>query len=655
MTLRALALALALLSLGGVARAQGGDPSTCHPAVHAWASRCSARGLRVEALQCPNGAIIIVDAAGLRVELARDPRRGFRRAGPWGISPIGSFSDWNAVAPALRAALDQVVACAGAAPLPAEGEVSLRPSVRASPGAGVAHHHDAPPAAWQCVPWLVLGALALSLAARGPLRPRLAALRTAAPWRRALTPAAIVAATLALRAGVSPAGFFHQNGHGPSWVAHTFTGEHHAYGTGFREVFGAVVRLVPSNPDGAVFALQSLLGAAAVAALWATARAMGAPQGLCLAAAFAAAVDPVLARASRSESHYAAQTSLLFIAAAMLARASGPVRSRAFALACAAAGLVLAQAMRMHPVAWVAAALVPSVMLLGPDPLPRRVARTAAGFALAGATCALFALPTVRAVMAGQLGAQWAPRHASAILTAAQRGALPALAAAVAAGLLTRSPGSLIPRALTAVLVCAAAGAANVLPAGGVPPWVSGAYARLYAPVVVAAAVAVAAEALTTRARVIAASGATALGALLFALARGPALTHQPTDAREQRDAMTWRAQLPAGSRVVYLERAGDHIVVLPLYAGLTPRGVHAVPLRANEPPPVLSAFGPTTYWYRSSVCSSRQGAAWCDAIERANAMTPLWAKTLPASPSMPYLPYLTDRVRVGLSRVTAR
>ena len=71
-----------------------------------------------------------------------------------------------ALSAALRAALDQVVACAGAAPLPAEGEVSLRPSVRASPGAGVARHHDAPPAAWQCVPWLLLGALALSLALR---------------------------------------------------------------------------------------------------------------------------------------------------------------------------------------------------------------------------------------------------------------------------------------------------------------------------------------------------------------------------------------------------------------------------------------------------------------------------------------------------------
>ena len=339
----------------------------------------------------------------------------------------------------------------------------------------------------------------------------------------------------------------------------------------------------------------------------------------------------------------------------MLARAAGPVRSRAFALSCAAAGLVLAQAMRMHPVAWVAAAVVPSVMLLGPDPLPRRAARTAAGFALAGATCALFAIPTLRAVMAGQLGAQWAPRHASTLFTAAQRGALPALALAVAAVLLARSPKRMIPQALTAVLVCAAASAANVLPPGGVPPWVGGAYVRLYAPVVVAAVIAVAVEALTTRARVFAASGAVALGGLLFALVRGPALTHLPTDTVEQRDAMTWRAHLPTGARVVYLERAGDHIVVLPIYAGLTPRGVHAVPLRANEPPPALAAFGPTTYWYRSSVCASVQGAAWCDAIERANAMTPLWTKTLPASPSMPYLPYTADRVRVGLARVTAR
>lgn len=655
MKLRALALALALTSFAPIASSQERDPATCSAAVHAWAARCSARGARVEAFLCPADALVIVDAAGLPVELTRDPRRGFRRAGAWGLSPIGNFADWNTVAPRLKTALDQVVACAEASPLAAIGNTTGLESPRQR---GAGHPYASLPTWRERVPWLLLGALACGLLARGPsLRARPSPLRRRA-W---LTALAVGAASLPLRALVSPAAFFHQNGHGPSWIAHTISGKYHAYGTGFREVFGTAVSLAPTNPERAVFALQSLLGAAAVACAWVIARAVGAPRTLALAASFAVAIDPVLARGSRSESHYAAQTSLLFLAAAILARAVGPVRARGFALACAAAGLVIAEAMRMHPVGWVAAALVPAVMLLGPGSLRRRALRTAAGFALAGAVSALFALPTIRTVMTSQLGGQWAPRHLGAVLSAGLRGALPALLVVGAAAFAVVSARGrsafkrMVPRGVVAVAVCAAMAAADVLPPGGVPAWVSGAYARLYAPTLFAAVVSLAAMALTTRARALAASAAVALGALMFTVTRGPALTHLPTDALEQRAAVAWRATLPAGARVVYLERAGDHIVQLPIYAGLTPGNVRAMPRRASDDSQSFGNFGPVTYWYRSSACATREGAAYCDAMERSAPMTPVWTRSLPASPSLQYLPYTTDPVRVGLYRVTAR
>jgi hypothetical protein len=619
------------------------QPGACVPAVHDWARACSRRGARVEAFQCPEGPLVVVDVAGLRVELVRDPRRGFRRAGAWGVSPVGEFSDWNAVPARLRNAFEQVVACATENPLP-EGSCAVPVVRRAAPRTPPPPRIDAP-RAWQCVPWLLLAALACGLAARGRRLSRLSP-------RPLVASLAGLAAVVGLRALVAPSAFFHQNGHGPSWIAHTVTAQRHLYGPGFREVFGWIIRLAPAHPEAAVFALQSLLGAAGVAAVYATARAVGAGRLIALSACLAVTLDPVFARASRSESHYAAQASLYLLAAAILARAVGPLRSKRFALACVSAGLVVAQAMRMHPVGWVAGAVVPAVMLLGPGALSRRAKRTAAGFAIVGLVCALAVLPTMRAVMGGALGAQWAPRHLSSVLTAALRGALPALVGAVAAVMALRDVKRVLPRALVGVAVFAATAMANVLPPGGVPPWVSGAYVRLYAPVAVAALVAVMVRALTTRTRERVAAAVVAAVTVMLVAQRAPALTRLPTDARELQYALGWREGLPEGARVVYLERAAEHILVLPIYSGFTPRGVRSIPLRDTEPPASLAAFG-EAWWYHSSACETAEGRAFCEAVERANALTPVWLMTLPAAPSVPYLPYAESSVRIGLYRAT--
>ncbi len=83
------ALAFALVGCAGpnVAR-EGADPTTppaprpgaCHPDVVAWTERCSDRGASVTASACPTANLFVVTANGLRVELARDPQRGFQRA-----------------------------------------------------------------------------------------------------------------------------------------------------------------------------------------------------------------------------------------------------------------------------------------------------------------------------------------------------------------------------------------------------------------------------------------------------------------------------------------------------------------------------------------------------------------------------------------------
>lgn len=645
-----LALSLTLIALP--AAAQDHAPATCAPAVHAWATRCAATGAPTSARLCPSDALVIAQVGALRVELTRDPRRGFRRAGPWGVSPIGNFADWNTVSPPLRAALDQAVRCAAADPLPAAG---LSTGFEPRRGAPL----EAPTVPASRIPWLPLGALVGVLAAHRLRRRSLPspALFARPDDRLAL---ALTLATPLLRAAVAPSAFFHQNGHGPAWVAHLLAPTHHPYGPGYRELFGPAALCWPASPEVPVFALQSLLGALAVGASYVTARALALPRAAAAATAFALALDPVFARLSRSESHYGAQSSLLLLAGAVLLRAPQRLRDRGFALATLAAGLLMAESMRLHPVAWVASALTPLVLLFAPGSLLRRLRRTLAALALTGLTAALFVVPTMRAVLGSSLGTQWAPRALTtlrALAHGAPRAALPTLALLAVSALVLRPPLRTVlralPRAVTALTVLALMSVADVLPRDGVPPWVHGAYARLYAAPLLAALLAPLARLATTRLRARLVAATIALIGLVSWCFLAPLATHLPTDAIEQNEALRWRTRVPSDARVLWLERAGEHIVTLPLYAGSSPPHPTAAPQRTGADAPPTEPLPAGTWWYRASTCTTREGAPWCEAFERAHTLTPVWTRSLPADPSVAYLPFNAPRVTVGLYRVT--
>ena len=82
-------------------------------------------------------------------------------------------------------------------------------------------------------------------------------------------------------------------------------------------------------------------------------------------------------------------------------------------------------------------------------------------------------------------------------------------------------------------------------------------------------------------------------------------------------------------------------------------RDLRTRPLDVTDPPPDLRAFGPGTWYYRSSLCASPPARAWCDALERAHQLRPAFTAELPAVPSMRHLTYATPTVRIGLYQVT--
>ena len=144
------------------------------------------------------------------------------------------------------------------------------------------------------------------------------------------------------------------------------------------------------------------------------------------------------------------------------------------------------------------------------------------------------------------------------------------------------------------------------------------------------------------------------LAALLVAatnLSRRP-LTALPTDVMELQRAWAWRDQLPRGARVFFVARAGNYVLGLPIHDG-GGRALRTCSLDVTEAPPDLRAFGPGTWYYRSSLCDAPPAQAWCDALERAHRLQPVFTAEIPASPSMRHLTYTAPRVRVGLYRVT--
>ena len=281
--------------------------------------------------------------------------------------------------------------------------------------------------------------------------------------------------------------------------------------------------------------------------------------------------------------------------------------------------LACAQAVRVHPAAWVPAALAPLVALAANGRSSRRVAVTAAVYAIVATTVlaadgrALFAV--LAHLDAGEL-------HAPSFHAARLVWLLPLVALAVWTK--PKNPWLLVPAAasVAALLVTRDTYLQSAM-------W-QASFDRLYVAVPVVVAVAVASDALGARARMVAAAVSCGAVAGFTPIAFGARTTEQ----LEYRWLRGELAAVPRECRILHVERVDKRELYLPIDGA--------------------AGKGPCAYYVHSSLCASREGAPVCDATERRFVFGAADRATFPAVPSSRELPYDGAEVAVWIARVDA-
>ena len=644
------AVSILTTALSVLVCADGHAQGTCEGEHGPWLRQCALRtGVAMQPLRCPPGKVIVHAGdgdGGVTVEVAPASERSFRRVGPLGASPVGEFADWSLEPEARRQAFDAVVSCLGAVP-----DLGVAP--------------DASVPARTRAPWLLVGAACMLMLAAlrgrswrfwwGRLRERswygrvsdAVVVRGPAGWAAL---AALTFVTWAARQWIVPTSFFHQNGQGPLWVEAALLGGESPYGSGYEEVFGWVAGLSHSAPDRMVFLGMSLVAAASPAMVWLVARCSGADSRVGWLLAGWAGVHPLMARLAQGESYLAVQQTLILGAAAILAWAGRKRGERdRFLWAVLAAGFLIAQAARIHPTSWLPAAVVPLVLLAQPGRPSGRVRRTALAAAGIATVVAGTAFGAMWDVYTGPLGQQWAPTSLLSVprFTETHAALVAALAAVALLGRFRVHAGLIVGAASATLLMLFSA---DLLERD--VPWVADAYRIQALPVLLATGVA-SLRLLTVRWKRtqgwLGPLCVVVVAALITAARWAPHRT-VPTDALEQSWAMSWRGTLPQGTQLVYLRRAGDRILMLPLYSGgpVQALGLEAAPGLAF---PQLRAG---VAYYRSSLCSTPEGSSACATMERGVDLEVIEEREFPAIASQPWAPLAMAPVKVGLYRVRA-
>src|SRR2546430_766713 len=361
----------------------------CDDAFRAWLASCAEQeGISLSEDHCADGVAVVAASGGgqvLRIELSLDRRSTLARVGGIGLAPIGDFADWRTAPESFHRSFDAVRACVAArAPV-------IIPSTQAVEvvACGV-----------RCLSaWGAIGGFVVFMIASAQRRSRWVETGYALSG---VAPAAVVR-----RLAIQPA-FFHQNGHGAGWVRMAQC-RPSSYGPGYAVLFHPAAIWGGVHGERAVLAAQEVLATAAIGGVYALARNLGNPRPVAWACTVAIGLEPLLGRLARSESYYATSLWLIGMAIAALF-ATGPRargRDKRNWGGAALAGLLLATAVTVHPVAWVPAAFAPAVLALRTGRCRERVISSLGAIGLIGAVGATVALPSVRAVLHGQLGAQW--------------------------------------------------------------------------------------------------------------------------------------------------------------------------------------------------------------------------------------------------------
>ncbi len=685
-------LSVALRSVTAFAQSPTPSGAACGDDIARWVARCNeARGAGITDVQCPTQGLFVMVTEATRVEVVRDRSRGFVRAGAWGVSPVGFNGEGSAMPAAMRGSVERVAECVrGDGALPDVGAArGTRDDHEDHTGRGGTDDHEvhgtrtdhedhtgrggtddhrvrhgprsAPQGSTRAqllmrLPWRLLAASALLGWLWWPRR------RRAKTRRNALVAAGFIAAVVALRWAVVGPSFFHQNGQGALWIDAAIKGDFH-YGSGYSELFDALFGLASSQPDRALFLAQSVLAGVSLVASFGLMRRSGVSieGALPVAAALTvgAALHPTLARVAMSESYFASCLSLELIAAWALTLGwwpRGDRRAKLRALApTVAAGLLLSLSVAIHPVAWLPSALVPLVLLVGPGGVRRRLRRTALAYAVVGVVVAVTALRGVLSVLRGQLGQSWGGSahgtHSYIYPDRIFHALSPWFLALVALLIAVRRPVRIVPRALVCLAVVAAAIATDIITPSGAIAVISWAFFALHLPVILAVAAAVLSDLPRARWQAAALGVALAVAGVIFAAKCYAPSVERPTDARELTALLSWRERLPAGSTVTALTRAGRHVLAFPLYPSIDPEGRQLTQLRVPDASP-QTLSGARMYWYRSSLCSTADGRAYCDAIERGLSLEPVATAVFPAIWSLNHVPYDARSVSVGLYRI---
>ena len=611
----------------------------CPPPVHAWVTDAgTAAGVLARAVTCTSDRLKLrlepAGAAPLDVEISRSPEGAFRVAGGFGLSPILQVDDFQQVPPARREPFERLARWLEQHPEQVSFGASVLPAVMRAPAARVGLRLGAA--------WLLVAGLLLALVAR----------RRAKPTERGdrLALAALFALALPLRLALGAWGPLRVNGLGPLWImaAAGNPAEAGAYGPGYAEIFGPLVRHLPLPPDTAVFAANGVISALLPALLFALARRVGVDRPRALVVAVALALDPISIRIATTELYVPVIAALAAAASLAAAAAAGHAARRELGRAAClalAAGLFCAQAARVHPAAWLPVALAPLAAAAAADlRLRARLGLGAAALAICGATVVISSAPQLlhvyESILTGEtMEATWMGPRPVEVLGLAALG--------VAFVVLARPRWPLVPAALAAVVVL---GTRHNYAQSAL--WLAS-FDRLYLVTLLVAAAALIPAPLAGRRALVPAAAAVMVA--LFAL-RAPALLRgRTTDHEEYRWARAWLQHFPPGCRLAYVAFAGRRNLFLPTYMVSPPLAVDAIArLDGREAIDAQAALGPLgcTYYARTSLCSSAEGRPVCADVERQLALEPVTGASFAAAPSNGWLPYDRAVVESVMERV---